>query len=72
MLKDLYYLDRERFNFICDTLKIDYTPPKLGEQPVTPTRKGELRRMTREYCDQIKDKKIEEYHQKLIDEQKTV
>ena len=69
MLKDLYYMDRDRFNFVCDTLKIDYSPPKLGEQPVTPTRKGELRRLTREYCDQIKDEKLETYHKILTEEQ---
>ena len=70
MLKQLYYMDRDRFDFIVNTLKIQYTVPKLGEAPVVPTRKGELRRLTREYCDQIRDKKLEEYHQKLVEEQK--
>lgn len=70
MLKELYYTDKERFDFVVNQLKISYSPPKLGEMPIIPTRKGELRRLTREYCDQIKDQKIELYHKKLIEEQK--
>jgi small subunit ribosomal protein S15 len=69
MLKDLYYTDIKRFNFVTQKLKISYTPPKLGEMPIKPTRKGELRRLTREYCEKIKDEKLEAYHKKLIEEQ---
>ncbi|CAG2109429.1 unnamed protein product [Medioppia subpectinata] len=70
MLKELFYMDRERFHFVTKTLKIDYTPPVLGEMYVKPTRKGELRRLTREYCDKIKTDKLEAYHQKLLAEQR--
>ncbi|XP_054158245.1 28S ribosomal protein S15, mitochondrial-like [Oppia nitens] len=70
MLNELYYTDRERFEFVTKTLKIDYTPPPLGEIVVKPTRKSTLRRLTREYCERIKDDKLDAYHQKLIAEQK--
>jgi len=69
MLNELYYTDRERFDFVTKSLKITYSPPKLGEIYRKPTRKGELRRLATEYCDKIKTDKLEAYHQKLIQEQ---
>ena len=64
-IKDLYYQDRERYEYIIKKLGVSYTPPELGKRFLNPTRKGELRRLTNEYCENIKQKRMDEYHEEL-------
>ena len=64
-MKELYYLDRERYEFVKKLLGISHEPPKMGVIVAKPTRKGELRRLTREYCDKIKEERLTEYHEEL-------
>uniref|UniRef100_A0A1E1XUQ6 Small ribosomal subunit protein uS15m n=1 Tax=Amblyomma sculptum TaxID=1581419 RepID=A0A1E1XUQ6_AMBSC len=68
-LKRLYRYDRQRFNFVSSTLQVTYTPARLHhiEQPIT--KKGELRRLTREYCEKMKADKMKAFHEKLKAEQ---
>ncbi|UXI21257.1 hypothetical protein NH340_JMT07200 [Sarcoptes scabiei] len=72
MLIDLYYQDRERYDRLVQILGIDFKIPELGVVPTKPTRKGELRRLTKEYCEQIKMEKLDKYHQELLSKQKTL
>lgn len=68
-IKNLYYQDRSRYEFITRTLGISFKPPKLGEVTYKPTRKGELRRLTKEYCEKLKDEKLDKYHAELKQKQ---
>uniref|UniRef100_A0A023FZN8 Small ribosomal subunit protein uS15m n=1 Tax=Amblyomma parvum TaxID=251391 RepID=A0A023FZN8_AMBPA len=68
-LKHLYRYDRERFNFVARTLQVTYTPARLHHISLPITKKGELRRLTREYCDKMKDDKMKAFHEKLKAEQ---
>lgn len=65
LLNELYYQDRERYDFVIAKLGITHTVPKLGCIDLKPTRKSELRRLTKEYCDRIKEERLEEYHKEL-------
>lgn len=68
-LSELYYLNRESYNNIVKILGITHQVPELGSKPTKATRKSELRRLTREYCDRIKKEKLEQYHQELLSKQ---
>lgn len=68
-LKYLYRYDRERFHFVTHTLHITYTPAQLHHITLPVTKKGDLRRLTSEYCERIKQDKMNAFHQKLRAEQ---
>lgn len=68
-LKYLYRYDRERFHFVTHTLHITYTPAQLHHITLPVTKKGDLRRLTGEYCERIKQDKMNAFHQKLRAEQ---
>ncbi|OTF73108.1 hypothetical protein BLA29_014186, partial [Euroglyphus maynei] len=72
LLNDLYYQDRERYDRLIQLLGITHVPPKLGQITYKPTRKGEIRRLTREYCERIKEEKLEQYHAELKEKQSTL
>ncbi|KAH7644684.1 hypothetical protein HUG17_0222 [Dermatophagoides farinae] len=72
LLNEIYYQDRERYNRLIRLLGITHVVPKLGEITHKPTRKGEIRRLTREYCERIKERKLEEYHAELKEKQTTL
>lgn len=68
-LKYLYRTDLDRFNWICKELKLEYKPERLGGVRDRYTKKGDLRRLTKEYCaNVIKDKK-NAYHEELKTQQ---
>uniref|UniRef100_A0A023GB09 Small ribosomal subunit protein uS15m n=1 Tax=Amblyomma triste TaxID=251400 RepID=A0A023GB09_AMBTT len=68
-LKSLYKYDRERFNFVTRTLQLTYKPARLHYITEPITKKGELRRLTREYCAKVKEDKMKAFHEKLKAEQ---
>ncbi|XP_070395419.1 uncharacterized protein bonsai isoform X2 [Dermacentor albipictus] len=68
-LKYLYRYDRERFLFVTHTLHITYTPAQLHHITLPVTKKGDLRRLTAEYCERIKQDKMNAFHEKLVAEQ---
>ncbi|XP_027195628.1 28S ribosomal protein S15, mitochondrial [Dermatophagoides pteronyssinus] len=72
LLNELYYQDRQRYDRLISLLGITHSPPKLGEITYKPTRKGEIRRLTSEYCQRIKEEKLEQYHNELKQKQSTL
>lgn len=44
----------------------------MGVKYLKPTRKGELRRLTAEYCDRLKEERLSEYHEELRRKQATL
>lgn len=64
-LKLLYRRDLDRFSWICKELKLEYKPQQLGGLKPKYSKKWDLRRLTKEYCQKmIKDKK-DAYHEEL-------
>lgn len=72
LLKDLFYQDRERYEYITRLLGITHEVPKLGVKYVKPNRKSELQRLTKEYCDKIKEERLAQYHEELKAKQITL
>lgn len=68
-LKYLYRYDRERFHSVACTLQVSYTPAQLHHIRLPVTKKGDLRRLTTEYCDRMKQDKMNAFHKKLEAEQ---
>lgn len=72
-LKFLYKSDLDRFNWVCEELKVCYKPKQLGGQDEAHryTKKWDLRRLTKEYCaNMIKERKDachEEFKKQQID-----
>lgn len=71
-LKDLFYQDRQRYDYIIKLLGITHEVPKLGVIVYKTTRKDEIKRLTTEYCDKIKDERLTEYHKELKSKQDTL
>ncbi|XP_037282230.2 28S ribosomal protein S15, mitochondrial [Rhipicephalus microplus] len=69
--KYLYRYDRERFRSVACTLHVTYTPAQLHYITQSVTKKGELRRLTAEYCTRIKQDKMNAFHEKLKAQQAT-
>lgn len=69
VLKYLYRYDRERFRSVACALQITYTPARLHHITLPATKKGDLRRLTSEYCDRMKQDKMTAFHNKLKAEQ---
>lgn len=69
VLKHLYRYDRERFCSVACALQITYTPAPLQHITLPATKKGDLRRLTSEYCDRMKQDKMSAFHDKLKAEQ---
>uniref|UniRef100_V5HR36 Small ribosomal subunit protein uS15m n=1 Tax=Ixodes ricinus TaxID=34613 RepID=V5HR36_IXORI len=65
MLKYLRRWDRERFDFVTQKLQISFTPAPLNCLPPPFTKKGDLRRLTKEYCAKMKQDKLDAFHAKL-------
>ncbi|XP_017492533.1 PREDICTED: 28S ribosomal protein S15, mitochondrial-like, partial [Rhagoletis zephyria] len=72
LLKDLFYQDRDRYDYVIKLLGITHEVPKMGVKYLKPTRKGELRRLTAEYCDRLKEERLTEYHEELKRKQETL
>jgi len=70
LLKFLGRYDLERYNFVKEQLQIHHEFFPLGRPHQQFTRKGELTRLTEEWCKQVKDKKMEEFHASLLMRQK--
>lgn len=68
MLRLLRQWDYRRFEWVLKELKITYREPKDGKLEKI-SRKGELRRLTREYCEKVKNEKLQNYHNKLKEQQ---
>lgn len=66
-LKYLRKWDYKRFEWIIEKLNIVYKPTPLDLHPVT--RKDSLRKLTKKYCDELKDDKLKSYKQQLETEQ---
>lgn len=70
MLKTLRKVDLPCFEWLVKELGIDYNPTLPGFVPIRYTRKNELRRLTKEYCEKLIGEKRAEYHEKLKEQQK--
>ncbi|XP_067141879.1 small ribosomal subunit protein uS15m [Centruroides vittatus] len=68
LLRLLRQWDYRRFEWLLHELKITYREPKDGKQEKI-SRKGELRRLTREHCEKVKNEKLQKYHEKLKEQQ---
>jgi len=70
MLKFLRRYDVDRYNFVKEKLEIVHEPYPLGigHQPIT--RKGELRKLTAEYCKDLKEQKMKQLHEEFLQRQK--
>lgn len=66
-LKKLRLVDYGRFAWLLEELNITYTPHLNFETQIT--RKGELQRMTNEYCEKLKHDRLAAYAQVLKDRQ---
>jgi len=62
-LKKLRMVDIKKFEWILDTLKITFHPPPMFYHGIT--RKGTIRKMAREHCNELRRKKIDAYKAKL-------
>jgi hypothetical protein len=66
LLNELYRQNRERYEVVTRVLNIDHKPSTPGAfEDVPIQRKKELRRLTNEYCDNIRKERLEEYHETL-------
>ncbi|XP_077541693.1 28S ribosomal protein S15, mitochondrial [Haemaphysalis longicornis] len=65
LLKYLHRYDRERFHFVSRALQVTYVPAPMHRVTLPVSKKGDLRRLTREYCDKLKEEKMQAFHQKL-------
>jgi len=70
LLKFLKRYDVDRYNFVKEQLEIVHEPFPLGigHQPIT--RKGELRKLTAEYCKDLKEQKMKQLHDEFLQRQK--
>lgn len=68
-LKFLYKIDTERFNWLCSELQLEYQQPRLGGIRERYTKKWDLRRLTREHCENIIKEKNAAYHEELEKQQ---
>ncbi|XP_064476055.1 small ribosomal subunit protein uS15m-like [Ornithodoros turicata] len=64
-LKILRRWDYKRFRFVAHQLQVTYTPRPLCRIQPKVTKKGDLRRLTREYCDKVRRERLTAYHEKL-------
>ncbi|CAN7989215.1 unnamed protein product [Ixodes hexagonus] len=69
LLKYLRRYDYRRFEFVTQKLQITFTPAPLNCLPPPVTKKGDLRRLTKEYCDKMRQDKMDAFHAKLKAEQ---
>lgn len=69
-LNILYKADRDRYNILIKELNIEHEPGIPGVM-MNPRRfrKGVLRAMTAEYCENLRQKKLEAYHDELKQQQ---
>lgn len=71
-LNELYKLDRPTYERLKEKLAVEFEPQKPFSQLNSNfERKRDIRRVTAEYCKDIKDKKIDAFKEKLKNEQKT-
>lgn len=71
MLIMLRKADLPRYEWLVKELGINFTPPLPGVVAERYTRKNELRRLTKEYCEKMVKEKRDEYHAKLKEEQQS-
>ena len=70
-LIELRRFDKIEYENLLAKLKVDEPLLVMGEVKHNRIeRKKELRRLTKEYCDKIIDKRMNDYHQKLKEQQK--
>jgi len=69
MVKQLYRMDRDRFNWLIQELKLEYTPKRLGGRHEKYCKKWDLRRLTRAYCKKVMTERKAAYHEELKREQ---
>ena len=70
-LNELYKRDRSSYENIIKRLEIDFEPALPGvKYKEKIERKREIRRLSNEYCKNMIDKKLEDFHEKLKEEQK--
>jgi len=69
LLKTLYRIDEERFNFVTKQLELYYIPEKLGGKKEMYCKKWDLRRLTKEYCENTVKTKKQAYHEELKEQQ---
>lgn len=69
-LNELYRMDRTRYNLVIEKLNIKHetTQPGVPQNPLL-SRKGVLRSMTAEYCENVRKTKLEAYHEELKKQQ---
>jgi len=70
LLKYLGRYDLERYNFVKEQLCIEHEYYPLGRGHQKITRKGELTRLTEQWCKEVKQKKMDEFHTSLLQRQK--
>ncbi|RWS22936.1 28S ribosomal protein S15-like protein [Leptotrombidium deliense] len=69
-LKILYRTDKERYDRLVEELNLMHTPSPPGfSETERLERKRELRRLTAQYCENIRKEKLNAYHEKLKSEQ---
>lgn len=66
-LKFLRQWDYKKFEWLIEKLNIVYKPSPLDAHPVT--RKDSLRKLTKQYCDNLRNEKLEAYKKQLQEEQ---
>lgn len=66
-LKFLRMWDYKKFEWLIEKLNIVYKPTPLDVSPVT--RKDSLRKLTKIYCDKVRNEKLEAYKKQLEQEQ---
>lgn len=68
LIKLLREQHEERCDALCKALEIDYDSPQIGTPFQRIERKRELRRLVVEYCQNLKEQKVEEYIKSIEDE----
>lgn len=72
LLNELSRMDSERYKLVVQKLKIDHKPSEPGVLDRAPIwRKDTLRRLTKEYCDNIRKERMTVYHDQLKAQQET-
>jgi ribosomal protein S15P/S13E len=70
LLNELSRMDRERYRIVVEKLKISHKPSEPGVLDRPPIfRKDILTKLTKEYCDNIRQQRMTAYHDKLKSQQ---
>lgn len=68
-LKELRRIDYPRFEWLCEVLQLEFVPRPMGIKLERYTKKWDLRRLTREYCQKMIKEKKDAFHNELKSQQ---